>query len=141
MLRLQLEIAMMEGSLEVKDLPEAWNAAMKEYLGLVPPNDALGVLQDIHWSGGSMGYFPTYALGNLVSVQLWERIHQEIPDLERQIGNGQLGGLLEWLRTNIHQYGSKFEPQELIQRVTGSKIDPQPYVRYLQEKFGHIYKV
>ncbi|MDR3575438.1 MAG: carboxypeptidase M32 [Anaerolineaceae bacterium] len=141
MLRLQLEIAMMEGSLEVKDLPEAWNAGMKEFLGLTPPNDALGVLQDIHWSGGSIGYFPTYALGNLISVQLWERIQKEIPDLDRQIGNGKLGGLLEWLRTNIHQYGAKFEPQELIQRATGFKIDPKPYVHYLQEKFGKIYNI
>ena len=141
MLRLQLEIAMMEGSLEVKDLPQAWNAGMKEYLGLTPPNDAMGVLQDIHWSGGSIGYFPTYALGNLVSVQLWEKIQQDIPDLDRQIGSGKLGGLLEWLRKNIHQYGAKFEPQDLIQRVTGSRIDPKPYVRYLQEKFGQIYNL
>ncbi len=141
MLRLQLEIALMEGSLEVKDLPEAWNAGMKEYLGLTPPNDAMGVLQDIHWSGGSIGYFPTYALGNLISVQLWEQIQKEIPDLDRQIGDGKLGSLLEWLRIHIHQYGAKFEPQELIQRVTGSKIDPKPYVRYLQEKFGQIYKI
>jgi carboxypeptidase Taq len=141
MLRLKLEIALMEGSLEVKDLPEAWNAGMKEYLGLTPPNDAQGVLQDIHWSGGSIGYFPTYALGNLISVQLWEQIHKEIPDLDRQIADGKFASLLEWLRTNIHQHGAKFEPQELIQRVTGSKIDPKPYVRYLQEKFGQIYKI
>ena len=141
MLRLQLEISLMEGSLEVKDLPEAWNAGMKEYLGLIPPNDASGVLQDIHWSGGSIGYFPTYALGNLISVQLWEQINKDIPDLEQQIGAGKLGGLLDWLRKNIHQYGAKFEPQELIRRVTGSRIDPKPYVRYLQEKFGQIYKI
>jgi carboxypeptidase Taq len=141
MLRLQLEIALMEGSLEVKDLPEAWNSGMKEYLGLRPPNDAQGVLQDVHWSGGSIGYFPTYALGNLVSVQLWEQIQKDIPDLDHQIGEGKLTNLLEWLRTNIHRHGAKFEPQELIQRVTGSKIDPKPYVRYLQEKFGQIYNI
>jgi len=141
MLRLELEIALMEGSLEVRDLPETWNAEMKDYLGLTPPNDACGVLQDIHWSGGSIGYFPTYALGNLISVQLWGQIHKEIPDLENQIGDGNLGSLLEWLHINIHQYGAKFEPQELIQRVTGSKIDPKPYIRYLQEKFGQIYEI
>ncbi|HMD88332.1 MAG TPA: carboxypeptidase M32 [Anaerolineaceae bacterium] len=141
MLRMQLEIAMMEGSLEVKDLPEAWNAGMKEYLGLTPPNNALGVLQDVHWSGGSIGYFPTYTLGNLISVQLWKQIHKDIPDLDRQIGNGQLGNLLDWLRLNIHQHGAKFEPQELVQRVTGSNIDAKPYIQYLQEKFGQIYKL
>jgi carboxypeptidase Taq len=139
MLRMELEITLMEGSLKVADLPEAWNEKMKEYLGLTPPNDAVGVLQDIHWSGGSFGYFPTYALGNLVSVQLWEKINEQIPDLENQISKGEFSGLLEWLRNNIHQHGAKYEPQELIQRVTGSKITPKPYLSYLNKKFGEIY--
>ncbi|NLG95954.1 MAG: carboxypeptidase M32 [Chloroflexi bacterium] len=139
MLRLELEIALMEGSLEVKDLPEAWNARMNDYLGITPPNDAMGVLQDVHWSGGMIGYFATYALGNLVSVQLWECIRKEIPDLDEQIERGDFSALLGWLREKIHRHGAKFEPQDLVQRVTGSKIDPQPYVRYLQTKFGGIY--
>ena len=139
MLRLELEIALMEGSLAVKDLPEAWNARAQEYLGLQPPNDALGVLQDVHWSGGMIGYFPTYALGNLVSAQLWECICRDIPDLDGQIEQGQFNSLLEWLRKHIHRHGAKFEPQVLVERVTGSKIDPQPYIRYLQSKFGAIY--
>jgi carboxypeptidase Taq len=139
MLRLELEIAMMEGSLAVKDLPEAWNARVRDYLGLTPPNDALGVLQDVHWSGGMIGYFPTYALGNLVSAQLWERIQQDVPGLEEQIEQGNFAELLGWLRERIHRHGAKYTPQELVQRVTGSKIDPQPYVRYLQTKFGEIY--
>lgn len=139
MLRLEIEIALMEGSLAVKDLPEAWNSRMQEYLGLTPPNDAQGVLQDIHWSSGMIGYFATYALGNLVSAQLWERISRDIPDLPEQIRQGKFDALLGWLRQHIHQYGSKYEPQELVQRVTGSKIDPAPYLRYLKEKFGKVY--
>ncbi|WP_448335340.1 carboxypeptidase M32 [Bellilinea sp.] len=139
MLRLELEIALMEGSLEVKHLPEAWNTRMKEYLGITPPNDRLGVLQDIHWSGGMIGYFPTYALGNLISVQLWEKILQDIPNLEEQIERGEFSALLGWLREKIHRHGSKFEPQELVEKVTGSKIDPQPYIRYLNTKYRDIY--
>ncbi|MFZ5822416.1 MAG: carboxypeptidase M32 [Chloroflexota bacterium] len=139
MLRLELEIAMIEGAVQVKDLPEVWNSKMKEYLGILPPNDAKGVLQDIHWSGGALGYFSTYALGNLISVQLWEKIVADIPDLADQIRQGKFEALLGWLRGNIHVYGSKFEPQELVQRATGSKIDPAPYVRYLQQKYGEIY--
>jgi carboxypeptidase Taq len=139
MLRLELEIALMEGSLQVKDLPEAWNSRMQDYLGLTPPSDQAGVLQDVHWSGGMIGYFPTYALGNLVSVQLWECIGRDIPNLEEQIRQGQFEELLQWLRINLHQHGAKFEPQEMVQKITGSKIDPAPYVRYLEQKYSAIY--
>jgi carboxypeptidase Taq len=141
MLRLELEIAMIEGKVAIKDLPDLWNSKFKEYLGLTPPNDAEGVLQDVHWSYGNMGYFSTYALGNLVSAQLWEKINLDLPDLDDQISNGKFDSLLGWLRTNIHQHGRKFEPQELIQKITGSKIDPAPYVRYLNKKFGEIYEL
>ncbi len=141
MLRLEIEIALIEKTLRVKDLPEAWNARMKEYLGVVPENDALGVLQDVHWSGGMIGYFSTYALGNLISAQLWERINKDLPDLPEQIRRGEFSALLGWLREKIHRHGAKFEPQELIQQVTGSKIDPAAYVRYLKAKFGEIYQV
>ena len=139
MLRLELEIGMVEGKIAVKDLPEIWNTKMKEYLGIVPPNDALGVLQDIHWSGGSIGYFSTYALGNLISAQLWEKINKDIPDLEEQIRKGKFDALLGWLRANIHTHGRKYDPQDLVQRVTGSKITPEPYVRYLTDKYSDIY--
>ena len=141
MLRLELEMAMMEGKLAVKDLPEAWNTGMQDYLGITPPDDAKGVLQDVHWSTGLMGYFSTYALGNLVSLQLWERILADIPDLYDQFRRGEFSALLGWLRKNIHRHGSKYEPQELIQRITGSKIDPNPYINYLQTKFGQIYEI
>ena len=141
MLRLELEIALMEGSLAVKDLPEAWNARMQEYLGIVPPNDRLGVLQDVHWSSGLFGYFPTYALGNLISAQWWEKIQQEIPDVESQIEAGKFAELLAWLRQNIHRHGAKFEPEVLIKRVTGKGITPEPYMRYLNTKYSEIYKL
>jgi carboxypeptidase Taq len=141
MLRLELEIALMEGALAVQDLPEAWNSKMQEYLGVVPPNDSLGVLQDVHWSGGMMGYFPTYALGNLVSAQLWEVINRDIPTLDSQIERGEFGELLAWLRQNVHRSGAKFEPQKLVQKITGSSIDPQPYLRYLQAKYNEIYQL
>jgi carboxypeptidase Taq len=139
MLRLELEIGLMEGTVLVKDLPQAWNERMKDYLGVVPPTDTLGVLQDVHWSGGMFGYFPTYALGNLVSSQLWERINEEIPDLETQIEHGKFDALLGWLRTNIHQHGAKFEPQVLVKKVTGSTITPEPYMRYLTKKYSELY--
>ena len=112
---------------------------MQEYLGITPRNDSEGVLQDVHWSAGLIGYFPTYALGNLVSVQLWEVINRDIPNLESQIEKGEFGALLGWLREKVHRHGSKFDPQELVQKVTGSKIDPQPYVGYLRTKYSDIY--
>lgn len=141
MLRLELEIALVEGKLEVKDLPEAWNQGMQDYLGITPPDDARGVLQDVHWSSGLMGYFSTYALGNLISLQLWEQILADIPDLYDQFRAGEFASLLDWLRKNIHRHGSKYEPQELIQRITGEKINPRAYINYLQTKFGQIYEI
>ena len=139
MLRLELEIGMVDGSIAVKDLPEIWNTKMEEYLGVTPPDDASGVLQDIHWSGGAVGYFSTYALGNLVSVQLWEKINKDIRNLDDQLRKGDFSELLAWLRKNIHQHGQKYEPQQLVEKVTGSKISSGPYVRYLTKKYSEIY--
>lgn len=139
MLRLEIEIGMVDGSIAVKDLPEIWNAKMRDYLGITPPDDAQGVLQDIHWSYGSIGYFSTYALGNIVSAQLWERIHRDIKNLEEQIRKGQFAELREWLRANIHTYGHKYDPQVIVQKITGSKIDSAAYVRYLTRKYSDIY--
>jgi carboxypeptidase Taq len=139
MLRMELEIAMMEGSLAVADLPEAWSARMKDYLGVQPRKDAEGVLQDVHWSAGNIGYFPTYALGNLVSAQLWERMHQDLPDMDESIAQGQFADILQWLRKNVHRHGAKYKPQVLIEKVTGSRITPEPYLRYLESKYSGIY--
>lgn len=139
MLRLELEIGIIEGKIKVRDLPGIWNAKMREYLGVEPGDDAQGVLQDVHWSMGAFGYFPTYALGNLISAQLWEKINQDIPDLAVQISAGKFDELLGWLRTNIHRHGRKFMPKELVEKVLASEIDPAPYIRYLRDKFGRIY--
>lgn len=141
MLRLEMEIALMEGSLAVKDAREAWNEKFKAYLGIVPPDDAHGILQDVHWSFGGLGYFPTYALGNLVSVQIWERMKQDVPDIDEQLEKARFDGLLGWLREHVHIFGAKYEPQELMVKVTGSKITPEPYMGYLETKFKEIYSL
>ena len=141
MLRLEIEVGVLEGSMAVKDLPEIWRSRMKEYLGVTPPDDARGVLQDIHWSIGSVGYFPTYALGNLISAQLWEKIRADLPDLDRSIRKGELRELLQWLRSRLHRHGAKFEPQELVRRLTGTGIQGEPYIRYLTNKLGDIYGI
>jgi carboxypeptidase Taq len=139
MLRLEMEIGMVTGNFAVKDLPEIWNEKISDYLGVLPPNDAQGVLQDVHWSIGLIGYFSTYALGNLVSAQLWEKINEDIKDLDEQIRKGKFDSLLGWLREKIHVHGHKYDPQDLAQKVTGSKIDSAAYVRYLTNKYSDIY--
>jgi carboxypeptidase Taq len=139
MLRLEIEVGLMEGTIKVENLPEIWNTKMKDYLGITPPNDALGVLQDVHWSGGMIGYFPTYTLGNLASVQLWDKLVEENPNVYDEIAKGQFETILGWMRENVHQYGRKYEPQEIMLRATGNKITPEPYMAYLKEKYGEIY--
>ncbi|MBZ0306396.1 MAG: carboxypeptidase M32, partial [Anaerolineae bacterium] len=129
----------MNGELAIKDLPAAWNAKFEEYFGIVPPNDAQGVLQDVHWSSGLIGYFPTYSLGNLLSVQFYEKAVQEHPQIPDEIASGKFDTLLNWLHINIHQHGRKFTPQELVQRVTGTNIQTSPFMRYLTEKYTDIY--
>ncbi len=139
MLRVEMELGLIEGHTRVADLPEIWIERMREYLGLTPPDDARGVLQDIHWSAGLFGYFATYTLGNLISAQLWEAFGRVHPDRDDDIRRGEFSSLLEWLRTNVHQYGRKYEPQELVMKATGTAVDPEPYLRYLEGKFGGIY--
>ncbi len=141
MLRFELELALLEQTLDVTDLPEVWNTKMEEYLGITPPNDAEGVLQDIHWSFGIFGYFATYCLGNLIAGMFWEKILTDIPDLEKQFEHAKFEALWNWLHENVLQHGAKFEPAELIHRVTGSELIAEPYVRYLQRKFGEIYQL
>lgn len=142
MLRFELEVEMLEGRLAVKDAPAAWNAKMSEYLGQTPPDDAAGILQDVHWSGASFGYFPTYSIGNILSVQFFERAERDLGGaLSAQIRSGEFQPLLGWLTENIHQWGRKYEPKVLVARVTGSPLDPAPYLRYLKAKFGEIYSL
>ena len=141
-LRFELEQDLLERRLAIKDLPAAWNAKMQAYLGLTPPNDALGVLQDIHWSGGMLGYFPTYTLGNVLSMQFYSRALQDMPHLPQQFSQGKMGDLLAWFRDNIHRHGRKFTAKELIQRVTGAPaIDAGPYLAYIKRKFSEIYEL
>ncbi|GAP10297.1 carboxypeptidase Taq. Metallo peptidase. MEROPS family M32 [Bellilinea caldifistulae] len=139
-LRFEIEWQMIRGEIALKHLPEVWNNRFQEYLGLSIPNDRLGVLQDIHWSMGLIGYFPTYSLGNIVSCQIWEKVLEAIPDLYEQFERGQFLPLREWLRENFHRYGRKFTPKETLQKVTGkAEIDVEPYLRYLKTKFSEIY--
>ena len=138
-LRFELEQDLVSGRLAPADAREAWDAKIKEYLGIEVPDVADGVLQDMHWSGGAIGYFPTYALGNVISAQLWERIRRELPDLDDQVRAGELSALREWLRENVHRHGRKYMPAELLERVVGGGLDPQPLLGYLREKFGAIY--
>ena len=120
------------------ELPAIWNARFEEYLGIPVPNDTLGVLQDVHWSGGGFGYFPTDSLGNIISVQIWEKVLSEIPDLPEQFEQGEFGQLHEWLRDRLYTLGRKFTPQETLERVVGGPIDAAPYVRYLKDKLGAL---
>jgi carboxypeptidase Taq len=135
-LRFELEQEMLEGRVDLRELPQVWNQRMWEYLGVEVPNDGEGVLQDMHWGGGHIGYFSTYSLGNVMSVQIWEKVKEEVPDLEEQIERGEFAALREWLGERLHRLGRKFPPQETLERVTGSRLDPKPYLRYLEEKHG-----
>lgn len=140
LLRFELENDLLEGRLSVADAPDAWNAKTQEYLGLTPANAAEGILQDVHWSGGSFGYFPTYTVGNLLSVQFFEKANTDLGGaIPAQIARGEFGPLLDWLREHIHQWGRKYEPSDLVRRVTGGPLDPAPYLGYLQDKYGEIY--
>ncbi|MBI3242922.1 MAG: carboxypeptidase M32 [Chloroflexi bacterium] len=138
-LRFELEQEMMEGKVALRDLPEAWNARMKSYLGVDVPNDAQGVLQDIHWSSGGIGYFSTYSLGNIISCQIWEKVLEALPDIYEQFERGEFMALREWLRENLHKHGRKFTPKETLEKVAGSSINVGPYVKYLKSKYGEIY--
>jgi carboxypeptidase Taq len=137
-LRFELEQELISGRLAVEDLPDAWNTRFAELIGLEVPEDRLGVLQDVHWSSGSFGYFPTYQLGNVLSAQIWEKAREAVPDVEAQIGRGEFSELHAWLRENLYALGRKFMPVETIQRVVGGPIDPEPYLRYLRDKLGTL---
>jgi carboxypeptidase Taq len=138
-LRFELEQELLEGRLAIADLPEAWNARFKEYFGLDVQDDADGVLQDVHWSAGLIGYFPTYAIGNLIAGQLWQLAHQQMPDLEERIAAGELSPLREWLREHVHRHGAKFTTSELLEREGAGPITVDPYASYLRAKLSDVY--
>ncbi len=133
-LRFELEQQLLFGGLATADLPEAWDAKLEELVGIRPPTDRLGCLQDVHWAAGLFGYFPTYQLGNVLSVQIWERLLADLPDAYEQIERGSFDEIHEWLREHLYRHGRKFTPAETIERVAGGPIDPEPYLRYLADK-------
>jgi carboxypeptidase Taq len=134
-LRYRLEQALLNGDLEVADLPGAWNDGMAELLGVVPPSDREGVLQDIHWPTGAFGYFPCYTLGALLAAQLFEALAAAVPDLPAQIGRGEFAPLVAWLRATVHQQGSLLETQELLTKATGRPLTPQPFLAHLERRY------
>lgn len=141
MLRVDIEQALIENRIQPDDLPELWNDTMQSYLGIVPQRDADGVLQDVHWSMGAFGYFPTYTLGNLYSVQFFEQADLELPQLEEDIAAGRLIPLRRWLEQKIHRWGRMFTPDHLARRVTGNGVNPEPFLRYLETKYGELYQL
>ena len=140
-LRFELEQELIDGRIALEDLPAVWNERFRSYFGLEVPDDARGVLQDVHWAAGLIGYFPTYAIGNLVAGQLWERVRRDLPDLDAQMSAGELMALREWLREHVHRYGSKWGAREVLERVTGAPLAVAPFMTYLKGKVGPIYGV
>lgn len=138
-LRFELEQRLFAGTLAVRDLPAAWRAASRELIGLEPATDREGVLQDVHWSDGAFGYFPSYCLGNMIAAQLWSRLPVALPGLEADFARGDFSRLLGWLRENIHAQGRRYGALELVRRVTGGELSPRPLVRYLEERYGALY--
>ncbi|MBI5154033.1 carboxypeptidase M32, partial [Candidatus Poribacteria bacterium] len=138
-IRFELELDLIEDRLKVADLPEVWNAKYKEYLGIDVPDNARGVMQDVHWAHGSFGYFPTYALGNLYAAQLFEKALADLPSLWDSIARGDMSPLREWLRKHVHRVGRRQLAPEIVRSVTGRDPDSKAYMRYLEGKYGAIY--
>ena len=141
MLRFELEEDLINERIGASDLPDLWREAMREYLGVIPEDDAQGMLQDVHWSMGLFGYFPSYMLGNLYGAQIYAAMCSAMPDIETRIENGNLIGLLEWLRETILRHGMTYEPMDLLERVTGSRLDPSQFLRYVTAKFSDVYRL
>lgn len=141
MLRFEMEKDLLTGQLAVKDAPEAWNARMEEFLGITPAHDSDGILQDVHWSAGIFGYFPTYALGTLLSSQLYDKALEAHPTILEEIRQGQFSTLLNWMNDNIHTHGRKFFPAELVERATGQPLSYKPFMNYVRTKYGEIYDI
>jgi len=135
-LRFELEQDIVNGRVDLSQLPRIWNERMEEYLGVVVPDDASGVLQDVHWSAGLIGYFSTYLLGTVMSVQIWEKMAEDVPDLEERVERGEFDAIRDWLGEHVHANGRKYPPQETLRRAVGSTIDAKPYLAYLKRKYG-----
>ncbi len=137
--RFEIERELIEGRLQPRDLPEAWNARMKEYLGVDVPSDTLGVLQDVHWSAGSFGYFPTYFLGSVLAAQIWDRMILDLPGATDMIANGEFAPIRDWQRDHLHWSGRMYTPHETIERVVGKPLKTDSYVQYLKRKVTSLY--
>lgn len=137
--RFELEVELLTETVRVKDLPDAWNAKYKTLLGITPESDSVGCLQDVHWSKGSVGYFPTYAMGNVIGLQIWEVVTQSIPDWEKQVSRGDFSAILEELSSLVYRKGCLYSPKELVRSITGYEFDPQPWVNYAESKFAEVY--
>lgn len=140
-IRYEIEKAFINGEVDVDKLPELWNDKYEEYLGVRPSNDAEGILQDMHWGGGSIGYFPSYALGNLYGAQFLHKMEQDIPDLHARIEKGELNVVHDFLKENIHKYGCEYKPTELIKKVTGEELTAKYFIDYLNKKYSDIYNL
>jgi carboxypeptidase Taq len=138
-LRFELELALIDGSLDPADLPAAWAAKIQQFLGITVPDDLHGVLQDIHWSEGIIGYFPTYAIGNVLAAQLWRAAHADLPGLDDDIARGEYGSLRAWLREKIHRHGRTLTPPELVEQAVGGPLDPEPMLEHLSAKYAALY--
>ena len=141
MIRYEIEKALINGEVKVSELPKLWNEKMEEYLGIVPPNDTKGVLQDVHWAGGAFGYFPSYTLGNIYSAQLYNTAKKEIKDFDALLEKGELIKIKQWLAEKIHKHGKLLEPAEIMKQVTGEDINPDYLIEYLESKYKEIYKI
>jgi carboxypeptidase Taq len=139
--RFELEQALLSGDLPVADVPAAWNQKYQETLGVTPQRDAEGCLQDIHWSAGLVGYFPTYTLGNLYAAQLFAQAGSEVSDMNLAFARGDFRGLLSWLRTKVHREGQRYRPVDLIERITGSNLTHVPLISALRRKYSEIYGI
>lgn len=140
-LRFEIELGLIEGSIKVKDLPMIWNEKMKESLGVVPKTDKEGVLQDMHWSGGNIGYFPTYAIGSIYAAQLYIQLLKEKKGIEKQISNGNFSEIGEWLKNKVHSKGSIMKADDIIKKVCGKGLNPDDYINYLNKKYSKVYKL
>lgn len=140
-IRFEIEKALMEGTIQVEDIPRIWSEKYRDHLGVEVPSDAKGCLQDVHWAHGAIGYFPSYSLGSLYSAQFYAKAEHEVPDLEERIRTGDLLGLRDWLREKVHRWGRLERSQELCERVTGEELDPRYFMDYAWEKYSDIFPI
>jgi len=138
-IRFEIEQELIPGNIKVADLPAIWNKKYKDYLGVTIENDSEGVMQDTHWAGGSFGYFPTYALGNIFSGQLLKTMERQMPNWRDDIAKGTFQNVKSWLVKNVHEYGDLYDPAVLIKKITGEEINVNPYLNYLDKKYSWVY--